>query len=152
MYFYRSKKCIMPSFTLRELTTLPEMIPHLSLVQKLYPNFTASYYQTLLEKMIPHNYSQLAIFDADVCVGLTGFWLGHKLWCDKYLELDNLVVHPDYRSLGIGKLIVTYLTEKGKQEGCSMLALDSYTDNFAAHKFFYNEGFVPRGFHFIKKL
>jgi GNAT superfamily N-acetyltransferase len=142
----------MSRFTLKEITDLQEMLQHLSLIQQLYPHFTVSYYQNLLEKMIPHNYSQLTVFDQDICVGISGFWLGHKLWCDQYLELDNVVVHSDYRSRGIGKLIVNYLTEKGIQEGCSMLALDSYTDNFAAHKFFYNEGFVPRGFHFIKKL
>ena len=37
-------------------------------------------------------------------------------------------------------------------EQCTMLALDSYTTNFKAHKFFYGQGFAPRGFHFINIL
>ena len=44
------------------------------------------------------------------------------------------------------------MVEIAKNEGCSMLALDSYTSNFKAHKFFYNQGFAPKGFHFIKIL
>jgi GNAT superfamily N-acetyltransferase len=142
----------MNHFSLKEISNLQEMLPNLPIVQQLYPSFTAEQYESLLQKMLPHNYFQLVVFEGETPVGLTGFWLGHKLWCEKYLEIDNLIVHPDHRSKGIGKLIVDYLTEKAKNEGCSMLALDSYTDNFPAHKFFYNEGFVPRGFHFIKKL
>lgn len=142
----------MLNFTIKEISTLETMMKSLSLVQQLYPNYTSIQYQLLLEKMLPHNYYQLTVLDGEIPVGLSGFWIGHKLWCQKYLEIDNLIVHNEYRSKGIGKMIVEYLTEKGKKEGCSMLALDSYTDNFQAHKFFYNEGFVPRGFHFIKKL
>ncbi len=44
------------------------------------------------------------------------------------------------------------IREKAIAENCQMLALDAYTDNFPAHKFFMNVGFVPRGFHFIQKL
>jgi hypothetical protein len=49
-------------------------------------------------------------------------------------------------------MIFDYLAEKAKQEECSMVSLDSYTSNFKAHKFFYNEGFAPKGFHFINIL
>lgn len=148
----RSKSKKMAQFTLKELTTAEEMLLHIEVLQELYPHFTLPYYQKLLEDMLPHRYKQLAVFEGEVCVGICGFWLGTKLWCGKYLELDNIVVRASHRSKGVGAVVVECLTQKGIEEGCSMLALDSYTDNFAAHKFFYLHGFVPRGFHFIKKL
>lgn len=102
--------------------------------------------------MIPHNYKQVAVFDGDVCVGLSGFWTGTKLWCGKYIELDNFIVHPDHRSKGIGKLITDYINIKATEIGCTNIVLDAYTTNFAAHRFYYNQGYGPKGFHFVKIL
>lgn len=138
---------------IRELTSKEEMLQHLDVLQDLYPSLTMEEYSRDLDEMLPNNrYGQVAVFDGDNCIGLTGYWIGTKLWCGKYLEIDNLVVSTKYRSKGAGKLMFDYLNEKAKAENCVMMALDSYTYNFKAHKFFYNEGFAPRGFHFINIL
>ncbi len=137
----------------RELAEKAEMLNYLSVMQELYPSLTLEDYATDLTAMIPNNnYGQVAVFDGDACLGIAGYWIGTKLWCGKYLEIDNMVVSSKFRSRGVGKLIFNYLSEKAKVEGCSMMALDSYTANFKAHKFFYNEGFGPKGFHFIRIL
>jgi GNAT superfamily N-acetyltransferase len=139
--------------TLRELNGLDEMLQTLDVLQELYPSLTPENYLADLKDMLPNNrYGQVAVFDGDTCVGVSGFWIGTKLWCGKYLEIDNLVVSAKVRSKGVGKMIFDYLAEKAKQEECSMVSLDSYTSNFKAHKFFYNEGFAPKGFHFINIL
>jgi GNAT superfamily N-acetyltransferase len=139
--------------TLRELNGLEEMLQTLDVLQELYPSLTPENYLADLKEMLPNNrYGQVAVFDGDTCVGVSGFWIGTKLWCGKYLEIDNLVVSAKVRSKGVGKMIFDYLAEKAKQEECSMVSLDSYTSNFKAHKFFYNEGFAPKGFHFINIL
>jgi GNAT superfamily N-acetyltransferase len=139
--------------TLRELNGLDEMLQTLDVLQELYPSLTPENYLADLKEMLPNNrYGQVAVFDGDTCVGVSGFWIGTKLWCGKYLEIDNLVVSAKVRSKGVGKMIFDYLAEKAQQEECSMVSLDSYTSNFKAHKFFYNEGFAPKGFHFINIL
>ena len=138
---------------IRELTSKEEMLQHLDVLQDLYPSLTLEEYSRDLDEMLPNNrYGQVAVFDGDKCIGLTGYWIGTKLWCGKYLEIDNLVVSTKYRSKGAGKFMFDYLSEKAQQENCVMMSLDSYTYNFKAHKFFYNEGFAPRGFHFINIL
>jgi GNAT superfamily N-acetyltransferase len=136
----------------RELTTKEEMLEHLSVLNDLYPSLTFEEYARDLENMLPHNYGQVAVFDGEACVGISGFWIGTKLWCGKYLELDNIVVKNEYRSKGVGQLLFDYLAIKAKEHDCTMMALDSYTTNYKAHKFFYNNGFAPRGFHFINVL
>jgi len=137
----------------RELDGKAEMLNYLSVMQELYPSLTFEDYDTDLTAMIPNNkYGQVAVFEGDDCLGIAGYWIGTKLWCGKYLEIDNMVVSSKFRSRGVGKLIFNYLNEKATEEGCSMMALDSYTANFKAHKFFYNEGFGPKGFHFIRIL
>lgn len=139
-------------FQIQLFKTKEEMLPHLEVLQFLYPSLTAAQYDRELDLMLPHQYGQLAVFDAVKCVAICGYWIGNKLWIGKYLELDNIVVDPAYRSRGVGELIFQTLEEKAKDEDCNMLALDSYTSNFQAHKFFYNQGFGPKGFHFIKLL
>ena len=136
----------------RELIDKEEMLKNLSVLQDLYPSLTLSEYSSELDLMLPHNYGQVGVFEGDICLGLSGFWIGTKLWCGKYLELDNIVVSKTQRSQGIGKLMFDFLHKKALENDCTMLSLDSYTTNFKAHKFFYNEGFAPKGFHFINIL
>ena len=137
---------------IKELTSLQEMLSQIEIIKFLYPNMTIERYQGFLEDMIPKNYKQVAVFDGDSCIGLTGFWFGTKLWTGKYIEIDNFIVHPKYRKKGIGKLLTQFIDEKAKELKCTCIVLDAFTGNFEAHRFYYNQGYVPRGFHFIKTI
>jgi GNAT superfamily N-acetyltransferase len=138
---------------LKELKSMEEMLEQLPVLQELYPSLTKEAYEKDLINMLPNNhYGQIAVFEGETCLGLTGYWIGTKLWCGKYLEIDNLIVSEKQRSTGVGKRMFDYLAAKATQENCTMMALDSYTSNFKAHKFFYNQSFAPKGFHFIRVL
>jgi len=137
---------------LQVLTSVQEMLSQIETIKFLYPNMTIERYEGFLLDMIPKSYKQVAVFDGETCVGLTGFWFGTKLWTGKYLEIDNFIVHPEYRKKGIGKLLTQFIDEKAKEFNCTCIVLDAFTGNFEAHKFYYNQGYVPRGFHFIKTI
>ena len=92
------------------------------------------------------------VFEHDICIGISGLWSGTKLWSGKYLEIDNFIVHPDHRKKGVGKMMTDYIDAKAKETGCTMIVLDAFTGNFAAHRFYYNQGYAPKGFHFLKIL
>ena len=135
---------------LKELTTKQEILSNIELMRFLYPTFTVEKYDAYLTEMIPHNYKQIAVFEQDVCVGISGLWSGTKLWSGKYMEIDNFIVHPDHRKKGVGKMMTDYVDAKAKETGCTMIVLDAFTENFTAHRFYYNQGYVPKGFHFLK--
>ncbi len=137
---------------LRELTTKEEMLDRYTVLLEVYPSLTLEEYSIELDEMLSHNYGQVAVFEEEECIGLTGYWIGSKLWCGKYMELDNVVICEKHRGKGIGKILFKHMENKAKQLNCTMLALDSYSDNFKSHKFFYGQGYVPRGFHFINVL
>ena len=145
-YFYTQK------VETRELTTLDEMINQLEIMQQLYPEITSEKYYSYLLEMIPNNYKQVAVFENETCVGLTGFWSGTKLWSGKYIEIDNFIVHFDHRRKGIGKILTDYISDLAKQTDCNLVVLDAFTGNFKAHRFYYNQGYAPRGFHFVKTI
>jgi len=136
----------------RELTTMEEMAAQIDTIRFLYPNISLEKYQSLLLEMIPHNYTQIAVFENEKCIGITGCWSATKLWTGKYLEIDNFVVNPEHRSKGIGKILTDFIEKKAVDLGCSSIVLDAFTGNFGAHRFYYNQGYAPKGFHFVKVL
>jgi len=132
------------------LTTTSQMIEQLELIKQLYPSISLQKYESYLLEMIPHNYKQIAVFEHDICVGLTGFWEGTKLWSGKYIEIDNFIVHSEHRKKGVGKLMTDYIEKLAIENVCTMIVLDAFTGNFKAHRFYYNQGFSTKGFHFVK--
>jgi len=136
----------------RELVDKEEMLSYLPVLNELYPSLTAEEYSRELDEMLPCRYGQVAVFEEEECIAICGFWIGNKLWIGKYLELDNIIVRASHRSQGVGKLMFDFLERKALEQQCKMLSLDSYTSNFKAHKFFYNEGYAPKGFHFVTLL
>lgn len=136
----------------RELANLHEMLLYHHVICELYPNLNLEKYKEMLIKMLKNSYGQIAVFDDQECIAISGFWRGTKLWCGDYIELDNVVVKEQFRSKGAGKLMSDFLEEKAKKLNCTILVLDAYTTNFKAHRFYYNQGYGPKGFHFVKVL
>jgi ribosomal protein S18 acetylase RimI-like enzyme len=99
----------------------------------------------------PH-YRLTGAFSGDRMVGLTGAWIATKVWCGKYLEVDNLVVHPEARSGKIGTRLIENLEAMAKDERCEIMVLDSYTSNHPSHRLYHRLGFEIWGFHFVKPL
>jgi GNAT superfamily N-acetyltransferase len=137
---------------IKELLTLDEMLDQIATMQQLYPRLQLDKYRDYLQFMIPNNYTQIAVFEEDACIGITGCWFNIKLWSGKYLEIDNFIVHADHRKKGVGKLLTDFVEQKAIDLGCTNIVLDAYTHNFEAHRFYYNQGFGPKGFHFVKIL
>jgi GNAT superfamily N-acetyltransferase len=137
---------------IRELKSKEEMLTAYDILLEVYPSLTLDEYSNELDTMLPHNYGQVVVMDGETIAGLTGYWIGSKLWCGKYMELDNVVVAEDYRRKGVGKILFEHMEKWAKEEKCTMLALDSYTTNFKAHRFFYGQGYGPKGFHFVNIL
>ena len=85
-------------------------------------------------------------------LGFAGIWIATKIWCGKYLEVDNLVVHPSHRATGVGTAILRHLEDLARAEDCNLLVLDSYTCNHASHRLYHRLGYEIWGFHFIRQV
>lgn len=137
---------------LKKLSTVEEMLPHYDLIAQLSPQLSMEQYRELLTIMVGRSYYQVAAYENGRCVGVSGYWLGAKLYSGKYLEIDNFIVEASSRHKGIGKLLVDWMVAEAKAQGCETVMLDAYVENFTAHKFYYRQGFVARGFHYLKKI
>lgn len=98
------------------------------------------------------HYQLLGAFAGDKLTGVAGAWIATKIWCGRYLEIDNLVVDPSQRSSGIGSLLIEHLETVARERDCKLLVLDSYTSNRPSHRLYHRLGFEIWGFHFIKPI
>lgn len=99
----------------------------------------------------PH-YDCIGAFLGERLAGVAGAWTATKIWCGKYLEIDNLVVAPDARSQGIGAALIGHLEALARDRGCTVLTLDSYSGNHASHRLYHRLGFEIWAFHFVKPI
>lgn len=130
-----------------------EIFSIIPLMQKL-GNYKVS--ETLLkerlQEMAQQNYECLGVFDAEKLIGICGLWFQTRHYAGKSVEMDHVIIDDAYRSHGIGKMMVEYISDYAKKKSCNWIELNSYVHNFPSHKFFYNQGFVAKGYHFVKEL
>ena len=130
-----------------------EMLAAFPLIIQLTPTIKMNFYVSCLNEMVKNGYFQIHVFDEqNNLIAVSGIWIGAKLYCGKYLEMDNVVVDQSYRSKGIGEELYLYIEQLANHNQCSVIMLDAYKENTRAHDFYTKFGFVARGFHFIKQL
>ena len=105
-----------------------------------------------LSQMITKDFHCLGAYEGETLVGVAGYWLGFRLWCGKYIDVDNFVVDENHRNKGIGKLLMKEIYKIAKTNECDISVLDTYTQNHKSHKFYHHEDYQIVGFHFYKKL
>ena len=124
------------------------------LLHALNPDTPAAVVEQRLATILaehPH-YHLVGEFTGERLVGVAGAWIATKIWCGRYLEIDNLVVDPDQRSSGVGSRLIRHLEEIGRARDCTLLVLDSYVSNHPSHRLYHRLGFEIWGVHFVKPI
>lgn len=135
-----------------EIQGLEDMARQYALVKCLNPDLGLPRYRQLLIQMLAKGYRMVGAFLGEECVGLSGFWTGTKLYSGKYLEIDNFVIDEARRSAGIGKRLLDWLEQEARRQACETIMLDAYTSNTRGHRFYFREGYIIKGFHFLKRI
>ncbi|GAB5400660.1 MAG: hypothetical protein Aureis2KO_22450 [Aureisphaera sp.] len=107
--------------------------------------------ERLLE-MAQQHYECLGIYDGESLIGVCGMWFQTRHYSGKSCEVDHVIIDDAYRSMGIGDNMMQFVYEHALKRGCRWVELNTYVHNFPSHKFYYNQGFVAKGYHFIKDI
>ena len=83
---------------------------------------------------------------------VAGFRISECLAWGKFLYVDDLVAKSEERSKGYGGILLDWLIEYAKEEGCDQFHLDSGVQRFAAHRFYLNKRMFIEAHHFGLKL
>ncbi|APG61819.1 GNAT family N-acetyltransferase [Sphingorhabdus lutea] len=89
----------------------------------------------------PHAFSIL-IFDGDRAVALANCIYGFSTFAaKKIINIHDMVVHPDYRGQGLGKMMFDEIELMAKQSGASKVTLEVLEGNEAAKGLYASLGY-----------
>lgn len=103
-------------------------------------------------EMASQNYACAGIYDDEALIGCSGLWFQTRHYAGRSIEMDHVIVLDSYRNQGIGAKLLDFVYDYAKEKACRWVELNTYVHNFASHKFYYNHGFVAKGYHFVKEL
>ncbi len=98
------------------------------------------------------NYKCFGFFEGTKLVGVSSGWITVKLYSDKQLEIDNVIIDNAIQSKGYGKKFMQEIEAWAKANDCKTVELNTYVQNGRSHKFYFNQGYDILGFHFQKHL
>jgi ribosomal protein S18 acetylase RimI-like enzyme len=125
----------------------------LPVLKELRPHLTPNHLADVYAEGHPQGLRFTAVYDDEArCVAVAGWRLVATTVALRKLYVDDLVTAPDCRRRGIGAALLGELASRGRNAGCRVVDLDSGADREDAHRFYFREQMVIRGFHFIRRL
>ena len=130
------------------LKHIPEILP---LIQQLNPNTSIEILEDRQRRMFEFdNYKCFGFYENEKLIGLSSGWITVKLYSDKQLEMDNVIMDESFQSKGYGKVFISEIETWAKENDCKTVELNAYVQNDKAHKFYFKQGYKVIGFHFQK--
>ena len=93
--------------TIKPCITDKEIVSTYPAISELY-DFDQDTFLRYVQEMQQGEYSLFGAFEDNNCVGAVGHRIGRRLYCGKYLHIDNLIVREAYRRKNIAKQIIDF--------------------------------------------
>src|SRR5690606_41719536 len=98
------------------------------------------------------SYGCMGVYEKERLVAICGVCSQDRHYAGRSVEMDHVIVGETHRNHGIGKQLIAFVVEYAREKSCQWIELNTYVDNFLSHKFYYNQGFVAKGYHFVREL
>jgi GNAT superfamily N-acetyltransferase len=123
-------------------------------MHQLRTHLSPERFEELATRMQKNEGYQLAYVESEGEVAaVAGFRYMEMLYTDgKIMYVDDLVTDPERRSSGHGHLLLQWLEDEARRNGCTELHLDSGVQRFDAHRFYFRERMHVSSYHFRLKL
>lgn len=142
-----------------DLTTRPATAPDVAIIYNFLceleeETFDFDLFQQIFTRNLqnPDCHYFLA-FDGSLCVGYASVhaqWLLHH--CGKVGEIQEMFVIANYRSKGVGSLLVDQLKAVAERENFEILEVTANKKRLDTHRFYERQGLERTHFKFVKKL
>jgi GNAT superfamily N-acetyltransferase len=88
----------------------------------------------------------------DRVIGAIGYRLQENLLYGTFVFVDDLVVHHDFRSHGIGARLLSTARDYAREQGCRQFVLDTGLHMPHAQRFYFSQGLLARAMGFTEEL
>ena len=119
---------------------------------ELRPALRKEEFVATIRRQQGEGYRLAMLEDEGAVTTVAGFRVQHMLATGKTMYVDDLVTAGAARSLGHGRVMLRWLMEVARREGCESFSLDSGTQRQEAHAFYFRERMRISSFHFFCKL
>lgn len=124
----------------------------------LYKNITDKLEDHILhdrfQQVLKDDYKIVAVYpqDSAIPVGLMGLSHGIRVYTGPYIEINHLVVDPEWRGNGVAKKMLAFAESYARLRDIGALSLDSYNNALSAHSLFEECDYSEIGKHFLKYI
>jgi GNAT superfamily N-acetyltransferase len=130
-------------------TTDGQILQTRDVMLQLRPGVAAEdYLETVRRMMASDGYRLAAVVERGVVRAVAGYRYMEMLYCGKILYVDDLNTDAHCRSKGYGKLLMDWLKNEAKTNGCKELHLDSGVQREQTHRFYFRERLSINCYHF----
>lgn len=124
----------------------------LPVLRELRTHLTSAAFSQVCEQGFKQGLRFWAVYHGHRCVGVCGWRPIHNTSAGRKLYIDDLVTTEDLRGQGVGSYFLSRLAGRAREEGCSILDLDSGTQRKDAHRFYLREGLSNTALHFGREI
>jgi GNAT superfamily N-acetyltransferase len=140
------------SETIKPVLTDEDIEACFPVVVQLRPHLRADEFVARVRTMEGQGY-RLAYLSADDTVrAVVGYRIIDMLRTGRMLEVDDLVSCASARSRGYGERLLAWCHGVARQEGCSVVELDSAVHRANAHRFYFRERMHILAYHFSRTV
>lgn len=105
-------------------------------VKQLRNNLDEKTYLSLLEDMRKEGYKMFALYSDETIVAVAGIIMLTNLYYGKHVWVNDLVTDEKQRSKNYGQILLDFISNWAKENGCEVVALSSGLQRTEAHRFY----------------
>jgi GNAT superfamily N-acetyltransferase len=142
-----------PHVELQALTAKAEFEGCFELMKILRPGLvSAAAFAEQIARQVQQGYRLLSAVEGGKTIGLIGYRTQENLLYGRFIYVDDLVVDASMRHLGLGARLLDSVRNEAIGLGCAHLVLDTGLHMPLAQRFYFREGLLARGMHFVQPL
>ncbi|GJH16834.1 GNAT family N-acetyltransferase [Caballeronia novacaledonica] len=142
------------SIAFRHLDTPDDWTRAFDVMKELRPHLTDAHaFAAQMRRQREESYRLLAACDEDGAIlGLAGYRTQTNTLYGRFVYLDDLVVTARLQRSGIGEQLLGKVREIALHSRCAHFVLDTGLHMALAQRFYYRNGLLAKGMHFVETL
>jgi len=139
--------------TLRAVQDRAHCLACFAVMHELRPHLRdAQAFVAQVQRQASQGYRLLAAWRGERVVGLAGYRLQENTLYGRFVYIDDLIVLPTEQRGGVGRLLIDAVRREAIDGGHAHLVLDTALGNALGQRFYYRQGLLARGLHFVETL
>ena len=118
----------------------------------LRPHLEETSFLAKVRRQEKEGYRLIYISEQELVVSAAGYRILEFMAWGRVLYVDDLITIPEKRGSGNAGLLLDWLIQQGRVEGCDELHLDTGYQRHAAHRLYLNKGLNLNCHHLALKL